>query len=159
LGFDASKAKAVPGVKDVIQLSSGVAVVADNTWTAMQGRRALVVQWDEGAGASLTSAAIRQMFVDRAKEPGAVARKVGDFQIGLAKAAKRVDAVYEVPFLAHATMEPMNCTIHAKGESAEAWVPTQSPTSTRALIAETLGLAPEKVAFHTTFMGGGFGRR
>ena len=157
--FDATKAKAVEGVTDVIQLASGVAVVANNTWAALQGRRALTVQWDEGQGATLTSAAIRQQFVDRAKQPGAVARKEGDTAAGLAKAAKTLNATYEVPFFAHAPMEPMNCTIHAKGDSAEAWVPTQSPTSTRALIAQTLGLAPEKVVFHTTFMGGGFGRR
>jgi len=156
---DAAKARAVPGVKDVIQLSSGVAVVADNTWAAMQGRRALTVQWDEGPGASLTSAGIRQMFADRVKQPGAVARKEGDLATGLAKASKKVDAAYEVPFLAHATMEPMNCTVHAVGETAEAWVPTQSPTTTRAVIAQTLGLPPERVTFHTTYMGGGFGRR
>ena len=156
---DATKARAVPGVKDVIQLSTGVAVVADNTWSAMEGRRALSVQWNEGDGASVTSATIRQMFEQRTKEAGAVARKEGDAQAGLAKAAKRVEAVYEVPFLAHATMEPMNCTIHARPDGAEAWVPTQSPTSSRALIAQTLGLSPEKVNLHVTFMGGGFGRR
>lgn len=157
--FDASKAKTVPGVRDVVQTSRGVAVVADSTWAAMQGRKVLTVQWDEGAGANVSSASIREMFVQRTKEPGGIARKEGDVAAGLAKAAKKIDAVYEVPYLAHAAMEPMNCTVHAKGDSAEAWVPTQSPTTARAVVAQALGIAPEKVTFHTTFIGGGFGRR
>ena len=157
--FDGSKAKTVAGVKDVVATSRGVAVIANNTWAAMQGRKLLTVQWDEGAGANISSASIRQMFVDRVKEPGGVARKEGDVAAGLGKAAKRLDAVYEVPYLAHAPMEPQNCTVHAKGDSAEAWVPTQSPTTARAVIAQALGLAPEKVNVHVTFMGGGFGRR
>jgi isoquinoline 1-oxidoreductase beta subunit len=157
--FDASKAKAVPGVKDVVQTSRGVAVVADGTWAAMQGRKLLTVQWDDGAGANVSSASIREMFVQRTKEAGGVARKEGDVEAGLAKAAKKIDAVYEVPYLAHATMEPMNCTVHAKGDSAEAWIPTQSPTTARTVIAQALGLAPEKVTIHSLFVGGGFGRR
>jgi isoquinoline 1-oxidoreductase beta subunit len=157
--FDDKKARAVPGVKDVIPLPSGVAVIADSTWAAMQGRRELTVRHDEGAGAAVSSASIRQMFMERAAQPGAVARKEGDVQAASAKAAKTINAVYEVPFLAHAPMEPMNCTIHVRGQHAEAWVPTQSPTSARALIAETLGLPPERVDLHITQIGGGFGRR
>lgn len=157
--FDASKTKAVPGVKDVIQISRGVAVIADNTWSAMQGRKALKVQWDEGAGASTSSAAIRSMFVAKAKEQGATAFKAGDAQAGLAKASKKLEAVYEVPFLSHAPMEPMNCTVHARPDGAEVWAPTQSPTTSRKVVADTLGIAPEKVDFHTLYCGGGFGRR
>jgi isoquinoline 1-oxidoreductase beta subunit len=157
--FDASKANAVAGVKDVVQISRGVAVIADSTWAAMQGRRTLTVRWDEGAGASTTSAGISRMFAERTKEAGAVARREGDVDTALANAAKRVDAVYEAPFLAHASMEPMNCTVHARGETAEVWAPTQSPTTSRAVVAEVLGLRPEKVVFHTLFCGGGFGRR
>ena len=157
--FDGSKAKTVAGVKDVVATSRGVAVVATNTWAAMQGRKLLTVQWDEGAGANVSSASIRQMFVDRTKEPGGIARKEGDVAAGLAKAAKKIDAVYDVPYLAHAPMEPQNCTVHFKGDSAEAWAPTQSPTTTRAVIAQALGLALEKVNVHVTFIGGGFGRR
>jgi isoquinoline 1-oxidoreductase beta subunit len=159
VSFDATKTKAVAGVKDVVQTSRGVAVVADNTWAAMQGMKVLTVQWDEGAGANVSSASIRQMFVDRTKETGGIARKEGDAAAGLAKAAKKIDAVYEVPYLAHAPMEPMNCTVHAKGDSVEAWIPTQSPTTARAVIAQALGIAPEKVNVHVTFIGGGFGRR
>src|SRR5579864_2996109 len=157
--FDATKAKAVPGVKDVIQTSRGVAVIANSTWTAMQGRKVLTVQWDEGAGASVSSASIRRMFVDRAKEKGAVARKEGDAEAGLAKAAKKIQAVYEVPFLSHSPMEPMNCTVHARPDGAEVWASTQSPTTSRKVVADTLGVPPEKVNFHTMYCGGGFGRR
>ena len=158
-GFDAAKAKAVPGVKDVVATSRGVAVVAANTWAAMQGRRALTVQWDEGAGASVSSAGIRQMFADRVKEKGATARKEGDVEAGLARAARKLEAVYEVPFLSHSPMEPMNCTVHVRPDGAEVWASTQSPTTSRKVVADALGIPPEKVAFHTMFTGGGFGRR
>jgi isoquinoline 1-oxidoreductase beta subunit len=157
--FNAAKAKAVPGVKDVVQIASGVAVVGDSTWSAMQGRRVLEVKWDEGNAASLNTAGIRAMFVAKAKEPGAVARKAGDVDAGLAKAAKKIEAVYEVPFLSHAPMEPMNCTAHVRADSADVWAATQSMTSARELAAQAVGLAPDKVDFHTMFMGGGFGRR
>jgi isoquinoline 1-oxidoreductase beta subunit len=159
VSFDAAQAKAVPGVKDVFQIPRGVAVVADSTWAAMQGRKALTVQWDEGEGASVSSAGISQMFAERAKQPGSVARQVGDAQAGLAKAAKTIEAIYEVPFLSHVTMEPMNCTVHARPDSAEVWCPTQSMTTARQVVADALGLPPEKVNFHTMFVGGGFGRR
>jgi isoquinoline 1-oxidoreductase subunit beta len=157
--FDASKVKAVPGVKDVVPTSRGVAVVAESTWAALQGRKALTVQWNEGAGASLSSASMRQMFVDRVKEKGATARKEGDAEAGLTKAAKKIEAVYEVPFLSHTPMEPMNCTVHARPDGAEVWASTQSPTTSRKVVADTLGLPPEKVNFHTMYCGGGFGRR
>ena len=157
--FDATKAKAVPGVKDVIPLAHGVAVVAESTWSAIEGRKALTVQWNEGAGASVSSAGLRQMFANRAKEKGALARKEGDAETGLAKAATKIEAVYEVPFLSHTPMEPMNCTVHARPDGAEVWASTQSPTTSRKVVADTLGLPPEKVAFHTMYCGGGFGRR
>ncbi|MGE4244308.1 molybdopterin cofactor-binding domain-containing protein [Ramlibacter sp.] len=158
--FDASRARAVAGVRDVFQISSGVAVVADNTWAAMQGKRALTVEWNEGPNAAVSSESIRQMFVTNAASPGAVARNDGDAAAAIARAARKVEATYEVPFTSHAPMEPMNATVHVKADgTAEAWVPTQSPTTSRARIAEIANLAPEKVDVHTTFMGGGFGRR
>jgi isoquinoline 1-oxidoreductase beta subunit len=161
VSFDASQAKQVAGVKDVIQVPSGVAVVADSTWSAIEGRKVLTVQWDEGPNAAVNSAAIRQLFMEKAADgKGVVARKNGDANAGLARAAKRLDATYEVPFFAHATMEPMNCTVHARPDgTAEAWVSTQSPTTARGMIAQVLGIKPEKVTFHTLFCGGGFGRR
>ena len=157
--FDAQKAKETAGVKDVVATSHGVAVVADSTWAAMQGRKALTVEWNEGKGANVSSTSIRQSFVDRARTKGAVARKEGDAETGLARAARKIEAVYEVPFLSHTPMEPMNCTVHARPDGAEVWASTQSPTTSRKVVADTLGLAPEKVDFHTMYCGGGFGRR
>jgi isoquinoline 1-oxidoreductase beta subunit len=157
--FDGSRVKAVRGVKNVIQISNGVAVVADNTWTAMEGRRALEVKWDEGPNANISSDSISKLFADRAEQPGAVARKEGDVVAGLAGAAKKIEAVYEVPFLAHATMEPQNCTAHVRADRCDVWAPTQSQTSAQTAAAEITGLNPEAVFVHTTFVGGGFGRR
>jgi isoquinoline 1-oxidoreductase subunit beta len=157
--FDGAKAKAVPGVKDVFLTPRGVAVIADSTWAAMQGKKALSVTYDEGEGANVSSATIRASFVKKISEPGAAGRKEGDVQAGLAKAAKKIDAVYEAPFLAHAPMEPLNCSAHVRPDGVDLWAPTQSPTSCRAVVAQELGIAPEKVNVHTLFMGGGFGRR
>jgi isoquinoline 1-oxidoreductase beta subunit len=157
--FDAGKAKAIPGVKDVIQISNGVAVIADNTWTAMEGRRALEVKWDEGPNSEVSSAGISKLLADGARRPGYVARKEGDVEAGLAGAAKKIEAEYEVPFLAHATMEPQNCTAHVRADRCDVWVPTQNQTNTQNLAAKITGLDPKAVFVHTTFLGGGFGRR
>jgi isoquinoline 1-oxidoreductase beta subunit len=157
--FDATKAKAVVGVKDVIQISNGIAVIADNTWTAMVGRRALDVKWDEGPNSELSSASISKLLADRATQPGALARKEGDVVAGLASAAKKIEAEYEVPFLAHATMEPQNCTAHVRADRCDVWAPTQNQTNTQAIAAKITGLDPKAVFVHTTFLGGGFGRR
>jgi isoquinoline 1-oxidoreductase beta subunit len=157
--FDAAKAKVIPGVKDVIQISSGVAVIADNTWTAMQGRRALDMQWDEGPNAKLTSAAISKQLAEAAAKPGPVARKEGDVETGLASAATKIEIDYEVPFLAHATMEPQNCTAHVRSDRCDVWAPTQAQTSSQSTAAKIAGLNTNSVFIHTTFLGGGFGRR
>ena len=130
--FDATKAKKVRGVKDVIQISSGVAVVADNTWSALQGRKVLNTSWDEGPTASVSSDGIWTLFAERADQPGAaVARMEGDASSALGKAAAKLDAVYQAPFLAHATMEPMNCTAHVTADKCEVWAPTQFQTSSQ----------------------------
>ena len=157
--FDAARAKAVPGVKDVIQISNGIAVIADNTWTAMEGRKALEVKWDEGPNSELSSAGITKLLADGAKRPGYAARKEGDVEKGLAGAAKKIEAEYEVPFLAHATMEPQNCTAHVRADRCDVWAPTQNQTNTQNLAAKIAGLDPKSVFVHTTFLGGGFGRR
>ena len=158
--FNADKAKAVPGVKQALQISSGVAVVADNTWSAMQGREALEIKWEEGPNAALTSAAIRKMLEEGASKPGgAVARKEGDVTAGFAGAAKKIEAVYEAPFLAHATMEPMNCTAHVRADGCDVWAPTQFQGLAQMMAAKIAGLKPEQVNIHTTYLGGGFGRR
>ena len=157
--FDATKAKAISGVKDAIQISSGVAVIAENTWAAMQGRRALAVQWDEGPNATLTSADISKSLANAAARPGAIARKEGDVEAGLAAAATKFEVNYEVPFLAHATMEPQNCTAHVRADRCDVWAPTQAQTSSQATAAKITGLDISAVFIHTTFLGGGFGRR
>jgi len=166
--FDAAKAKSVPGVRDVFAIdpvgqgafsAGGVAVVADDSWAAMQGRKALQVTWDEGPHASESSASLRQQMLDNAAKPGKPFRNDGDANAAIASAAKKVQATYEFPFAAHATMEPMNCTVHIRPDSAEAWVPTQAPQWAQETIVKVSGLPKEKVIVHTTLMGGGFGRR
>src|SRR3989441_4570875 len=158
-GFDAAKAKAVPGVKHVVQISSGVAVVADGYWSAKKGRDALAVTWDEGPTGSVSSASISQLFARQAGQAGAVARHDGDAQGALPGAAAKLDAVYELPYLAHATMEPMNCTAHVRPDGVDIWAPTQFQTGAQGLGAQIGGLPPEKGKVHTTYLGGGFGRR
>jgi isoquinoline 1-oxidoreductase beta subunit len=157
--FDDSKAKTIRGVKQVLQISSGVAVVADNTWSAMEGRRALQITWEEGPNALNSSDAIRKLYRAAAEKPGAIARKDGDADAALATAAKKVEAAYEVPFLAHATMEPMNCAADVRPDGCDIYAPTQFQTINQMTGARITGLKPEQVRIHTTFLGGGFGRR
>lgn len=157
--FDATKAKAVAGVKNVVQISNGVAVIADNTWSAIEGRKALEIKWDEGPNAAQTSAAISQLFAERAQQQGIVAKTAGSVQQALAGATKKIEAVYEAPYLAHSSMEPMNCTAVVRADSCEIWASTQMQTGSRAIAAQTTGLPPQNVKVNTMFMGGGFGRR
>jgi isoquinoline 1-oxidoreductase beta subunit len=153
------KALSVPGVKKIVPIDGGIAVVADSTWAAFQGRDALRVTWDEGRNAQLSSENIREMFIVAAKRTGAVAQMEGDCEAALSRAAKRIDAVYEVPFLAHATMEPMNCVADVRRDHCEIWVSSQDPQGFQAKACEITGLPEEKVIVHTTLLGGGFGRR
>ncbi len=157
--FDATAAKAIPGVRHVVQISSGVAVVGAGYWPAKQGRDALKVLWDEGPVAQVSSASISSLFAQRATQDGAVARHDGDAIAALAGAAQRVEAVYEMPFLAHATMEPMNCTAHVRADGVDIWAPTQNQTGVQMVGGQIGGVPPEQVAVHTTYLGGGFGRR
>jgi len=164
--FDAAKSKEVPGVREVISVdpvgpgaftAGGVVVLADNSWAAIQGRKALEINWDEGDNANESSESLRAHFIENAAKPGKVVRNDGDAEAAFA--AKKIDATYELPFAAHACMEPMNCTVHIRPDGAEAWVPTQAPQWAQEIIAKVSGLPPEKVNVHTTLMGGGFGRR
>jgi isoquinoline 1-oxidoreductase beta subunit len=159
--FDATRAKAVPGVRHVVQIASGIAVVADGYWPARKGREALVVQWDEGANAAVSSAGISELLAQRAGQAGAVARHDGDPVAALAGAATTMEADYETPFLAHVTMEPMNCTAHVRpdGGGVDIWAPTQFQTGAQGMGAQIGGVTPDKVRVHTTYLGGGFGRR
>jgi len=166
--FDASKAKGVAGVRDVFEIKTsgrgasttgGVAVLADNSWAAIEGRKALEVKWDEGTAANESSEELRKQFLANASKPGGVLRNEGDADAMLRAASKTWEAIYELPFAAHVCMEPMNATVHIRPDSAEAWVPSQGPQWAQAVIAEAAKLPPEKVTVHTTLMGGGFGRR
>ncbi len=158
-GFDSAKAKAVPGVKEVVSIESGIAVVADNFWTAKRGRDALQIQWDEGQLKTLSTGGLRDQYAQLAKTPGKTARKEGDPDKVLAAPGNQLTAEYEVPYLAHAMMEPLNCTIDLRQDSCEVWAGTQFQTVDRAAVAKTVGLKPEQVTIHTTYLGGGFGRR
>jgi len=157
--FDATAAKAVPGVRHVVQVSNGVAVVATNSWSALQGRRALKVTWDEGAMAALTSAQISTQYATLAQQAGQVARNEGNAEQALGGGGKIVEAVYQVPFLEHACMEPMNATAHVMPNSVTLWAPTQNPGGHQALAAKIVGVPVERVEVVTTLLGGGFGRR
>ncbi len=157
--FDASAAKAIKGVSHVVQVTNGIAVVGDSFWSVMKGRRALKVKWNEGPLANLSSAEITRGYQDLAKQPGQVARKEGDAEKVLGGGGKVIEAVYQVPFLEHACMEPMNCTASVKADRCEVWVPTQNPGGHQALAAKITGLPLEKVTINTTLLGGGFGRR
>jgi isoquinoline 1-oxidoreductase beta subunit len=154
--FDAARARAVPGVRAVVEVPSGVAVVADSTWAAIQGREALGATFHPGPNGSLDMARVARLLAEA--KPEAV-RSEGDVEKALAGAARKVEASYQLPFLAHATMEPMNCTAHVQKGSAEIWAPTQAPTWAREAVAKALGIPEERVTVHVTFLGGGFGRR
>ncbi|MCX7054873.1 MAG: xanthine dehydrogenase family protein molybdopterin-binding subunit [Proteobacteria bacterium] len=156
VSVDDAAAKAIPGVKQVVQIPQGVAVLADGYWTALKGRDALVVKWDDGPLGSLSSEGISKLLIDATTKPGAVARNEGDVSVAV---AKTIEAVYEAPYLAHACMEPMNCTAWVRAGEAEVWAPTQGPGPHQGIVAQLTGLPPEKVQVHTTYLGGGFGRR
>ncbi len=156
---DATKALLVPGVKAVVPVSSGVAVVAENFWAARLGRDALTVEWDLGAGAALDTEKMREEYRALAATPGLKAAAAGDAAAALGKAAKVLEAEYELPYLAHATMEPLNCTVRADKDRCEIWTGTQFQTADQMAAARVFGLLPPQVEIHTTFLGGGFGRR
>jgi isoquinoline 1-oxidoreductase beta subunit len=156
---DDSKAKAVKGVHQVVRLGDAVAVIADHMWAAKQGLAALDIRWDEGPNAKLSTADIVRQLEAASQKPGVIARKEGDVAKAIAGAARKVEAVYQVPFLAHATMEPVNCTVHVRKDGCDVWVGTQVATRAQATAAQVSGLPPEKVQVHNRLLGGGFGRR
>ncbi|MVT12149.1 xanthine dehydrogenase family protein molybdopterin-binding subunit [Chitinophaga tropicalis] len=157
--FDASKAKAIPGVRKVVQVPSGIAVLADHYWAAKKGRDALKIEWDLGPGTSVNTT---QLFADYRKladTPGIKVVQEGNADAAFSKAAKIVEAEYTFPYLAHAPMEPLNCTIKLEDGKCEIWTGTQAPGLEQAAAAKILGLKPDQITVNTTFLGGGFGRR
>jgi CO/xanthine dehydrogenase Mo-binding subunit len=155
---DPAPALAVPGVSDVVEISSGIAVVADNTWAAFEGMRALQVNWHTG-DFSMSSADLSATFAKALESPGGEARNDGDAVTALAGSAKRVEATYEAPLLSHATMEPMNCTADVRADRCEIWAPTQNPQGTQSTAMRITGLPADRVNVHITYLGCGWGRR
>jgi isoquinoline 1-oxidoreductase beta subunit len=167
--FDASKAKAMKGVLEVFEIEAvqaahscgGVAVVAETTYIAMQARNQLQIEWDFGPAAAESSETLRKQFRRIVDSPMKVIIDQGNAEDAISKASseKKIECDYELPFQAHATMEPMNCTVHVAGDRAEAWAPTQGPEQVQMVIQQVTGLPREKIQVHTTYMGGAFGRR
>jgi len=156
---DDTAAKAVKGVRQVVRLDDAVAVVADHMGAAKKGLAALVVEWDDGPNAKLETAAIVAELDQATRNAGAVAQTIGDVDRALAGAATKIEASYELPFLAHATLEPMNCTVDLRKDGCEIWVGTQAIARVQAAAAKVASLPPEKVVVHNHLIGGGFGRR
>jgi isoquinoline 1-oxidoreductase subunit beta len=180
--FDATRALAIPGVKKVFEVPAvempplfgeerkpdsghqhylwgGVAVVADSTWQAFAGRRALTIDWDNGPGAEESTEKQRATLTGLLKTPGKELKKIGDPDSAAASAAKTVEADYETPFLAHMTMEPVNCTASVHDGKCEVWAPTQNPNGMATALASVLNLPQSALTIHITLIGGGFGRR
>ncbi|MGY4480339.1 molybdopterin cofactor-binding domain-containing protein [Bradyrhizobium sp. USDA 3364] len=156
---DDAAAKAVNGVRQIVTLDDAVAVVADHMGAAKKGLAALTIEWDEGPHAKLATADIARELEAATTKLGAVAQNIGDADKAMAGAATKIEATYQLPFLAHATMEPMNCTVHVRPDGCEIWVGNQALSRVQAVAAKMLNLPPEKVVVHNHLLGGGFGRR
>jgi isoquinoline 1-oxidoreductase beta subunit len=168
--YDAADAKKIPGVVQIAEIptpsypmkfqpSGGIAIIADNTWAAIQGRNALKIKWDDGPHATYDSQAYRAQMEATARQPGAILRSDGDFAAAYASADKKVEAEYYIPHNAHATMEPPSATCRIVDGKAEVWTSVQSPQAAHDLVAAYLSLPPENVTVNVTLLGGGFGRK
>ncbi|MFM0609965.1 xanthine dehydrogenase family protein molybdopterin-binding subunit [Paraburkholderia sediminicola] len=157
--FDASAAKAVPGVVSIVQVPGGVAVVAKGFWAAKQGRDALKIEWDDSTAEKRSSDAIMAEYRQLAEQPGVSARKDGNAAQALAGAAKKISATYSFPYLAHAPMEPLDAVVKLTADSCEIWAGDQFQTVDQGNAARTAGLDPQQVKIHTLYAGGSFGRR
>ncbi|MFM0218415.1 MULTISPECIES: xanthine dehydrogenase family protein molybdopterin-binding subunit [Paraburkholderia] len=156
---DDTNAKKIPGVRQVVKIDNAVAVIGDHTWAAKRGLQALDIKWNEGADAKLSMKQIVDDLANASQRNGAVARKDGDVVHAFSNAKTRVDAVYQQPFLAHATMEPINCTVHVRPDGCEIWLGSQVPTRVRDAAMAVTGLPADKIVVHNHLIGGGFGRR
>ncbi|MCK1683830.1 xanthine dehydrogenase family protein molybdopterin-binding subunit [Bradyrhizobium sp. 147] len=156
---DDAAAMAAKGVRQIVRLDDAVAVIADHMGAAKKGLEALKIEWDDGPHAGLTTEAVARELEQATLGAGAVAQNIGDSEAALAGAATRIEAKYQLPFLAHATMEPMNCTVHVSKDGCEIWVGSQAVARVQAAAAKTAGLPLEKVIVHNHLIGGGFGRR
>ena len=157
--YDDAETKKIKGVKHVVQIDRGVAIVADGFWSASQGRDVLKIEWDEGPLAGLDSKQQTEEYAAMAAKPGLVAATQGDFAGAIASSVAKLEAVYEFPYLAHAPMEPLNCLADVREDGCDIWTGSQMQTPDRNKAAALTGLPPEKVKLHNTLLGGGFGRR
>lgn len=157
--MDDSAAKAVKGVRQIVQLTDAVAVVADHMGAATKGLRALKIEWDDGIYAGLSTQDVASQLEQATLGEGSVAQDMGDIERAMADAATRIEATYQLPFLAHATMEPMNCTVHLRENECEIWLGTQAIARVQTMAAKAAGLPVERVIVHNHLIGGGFGRR
>ena len=157
--FDAPRAKSMPGVVDVVAIPNGVAVLAKDFWSALKGREALKIEWDEGNAFRLGTNEIMDHYKQLAKSPGAVAFKSGDVEQGLGGAARQLEAAFEFPYLAHATMEPMDCIVKQSGKGVEIWNGEQSQTNDQDAVAKLFGITRDDVKINMLYAGGSFGRR
>lgn len=159
ISFNDAKSKAISGVLNVVQIKSGVAVIADSTWNSFKGTDALDVQWDPGPHTNVNNESIRNLFSEKLDTEGTEVEKIGNPDSVNKDSLTSLDAIYEMPFLAHAPMEPVNCVADVKANKAEIWAPTQNPQGLQRAIANLLGLKNEDVIVHVTLLGGGFGRK
>jgi isoquinoline 1-oxidoreductase beta subunit len=157
--LDDTAAKAVKGLRQIIRLDDAIAVVADHMGAAKKGLAALKIEWDDGSHAKLTTADVARELEQATLGSGAVAQNIGDADKAMASATTKIEAIYHAPFLAHATMEPMNCTVHFRNDTCEIWIGSQAVARVQAMAAKAAGLSPEKVIVHNHLIGGGFGRR
>ena len=156
---DDARAMTVKGVSQVVRLDDAVAVIASNTWAARQGLAALDIKWTDGPHAALSTTDVVKQLDEASAKPGKVARKEGDVSAAMAGATTKVEAIYEAPFLAHATMEPINCTVHVRADGCDLWLGTQVAGRAQAAAAKVTGLSKDRVKVHNHLIGGGFGRR
>jgi len=159
VGVDESKAKAIKGVRQIVRLDDAVAVVADHMWAATEALAALEIRWDDGPNATLSTDDVVRGLAAAAETPGVVVRNEGDAAAAFALAPKKLESVYEVPFLTHAAMEPINCTVHVRPDRCEVWTGSQVLSRAQAGAAKVTGLPLSKVVVHNHYLGGGFGRR
>ena len=159
LGIDEAAARRVPGVRDIVRLDDAVAVIGDHMWAAKQGLAAASPQWDFGPNAQVSTAAIFSAMEEASRDEGKVATDHGDAPGKIAGAATKLEEVYELPFLSHAPMEPINTTLHIRPDGADLWVGTQVPVRAQTTVAQVTGLKPEQVTLYNQPMGGAFGRR
>ena len=159
ISFDQKAAEGIKGVSKVIPIPMGIAVCADSIHAALKGRDALNVKWDGGVLPQMDNDFIEKSLTGDLQKPGATVIKTGDIKKALGEAEKKVEATYFVPYIAHTTMEPMNCTAHVRGDQCDIWAPTQGPLTAKLVASQVSGLPPEKVNVHTTYLGCGLGRR